>query len=169
MSTKSFGTSASGSPPVYPTKPLQAHVDDGYKMRGKPAEPSVCGECGVVFHGGRGSWAAKPANAHDILCPACHRIRDAAPAGYLTLEGKFVAEHRDDLRHVLHSVESKEKAEHPLQRIMEIKEGSETINVTTTDVHLVRAMGEALHRAYHGELEFKYGEDENMVRAHWKR
>lgn len=169
MATKLSGSVTPGSPPVYQTKPLQAHVDDSYKMRGKPAEPSVCRECGVVFHGGRWSWAAKPANAHDILCPACHRIRDAAPAGYLTLEGEFASGHRDDLRRVLRSVESKEKAEHPLQRIMEIREEQASIVVTTTDAHLVRSMGEALHRAYHGELDFKYGEDENMVRAHWKR
>lgn len=169
MSTKSSGTPTSGSPPVYQTKPLQAHVDDSYKMRGKPAEPSACRECGVIFHHGRWQWGAKPANAHDILCPACHRIHDVAPAGYLTLQGEFVAQHRDDIQHLLHSVESREKADHPLQRIMEISEADDMTTVTTTDVHLVRAMGEALHRAYHGELEFKYGADENMVRAHWKR
>ena len=168
MSTKSSATTR-GSPPVYQTRPLQAHVDDSYKLPGKPAEPSVCRECGVVFHHGRWSWEAKPAHAHAILCPACHRIRDAMPAGYFTLRGRFAAQHRDDIRHLLRNVESKQKAEHPLQRIMDISEADDTIIVTATDVHLVRAMGEALHRAYHGEIEFKYAEDENMVRAYWTR
>lgn len=52
---------------------------------------------------------------------------------------------------------------------MKIREENASIVVTTTDIHLVRSIGTALHRAYHGELNFKYGADENMVRAHWKR
>jgi hypothetical protein len=63
--------------------------------------------------------------------------------------------------------EQREKAEHPLQRIMDIEDsGSEAI-VTTTDIHLARRIGEAVHHAYQGELEFHYNPDENLLRVHW--
>lgn len=43
------------------------------------------------------------------------------------------------------------------------------IAVTTTDVHLARRIGEALHRAYQGQLDIKYSQDEYLVRVNWTR
>jgi len=160
---------APGASPVYQTKPLQAHVDDSYKLRGKPAEPSVCSECGVVFQGGRWHWLPRPEKAHELICPACHRIRDGAAAGYLTLEGDFLAGHREEILNLARHMEKKEKADHPLQRIMNIAEEAGSVLVTTTDAHLARGIGEAIRHAYQGELDINYGEDENMIRLRWKR
>jgi hypothetical protein len=39
--------------------------------------------------------------------------------------------------------------------------------VTTTDIHLARGMGEALHRAYQGELEYHYNPEQNLLRVIW--
>jgi hypothetical protein len=41
--------------------------------------------------------------------------------------------------------------------------------VTTTDVHLARGIGEALHHAYPGELEFHYNPEQNLLRVNWSR
>lgn len=41
--------------------------------------------------------------------------------------------------------------------------------VTTTDVHLPRRIGEALHHAYAGDLDFHYDKDAYYVRVAWKR
>lgn len=158
-----------GAQPVYQTRPLRAHVDDSYKLRGKPHEPSVCRECGAVFHDGHWSWVSCPANAHELLCPACHRIQDNAPAGYLRLQGAFFSAHRTEVMVLLRNVEKREKAEHPMQRIMGITEANGTVLVNTTDSHLAHGLGSALHHAYQGELESEYGEGENMVRVNWKR
>lgn len=158
-----------GAQHVYQSKPLQEHVDDSYKMRGKPPEPSVCKECGAVFHDGRWRWLPKPAGAHEILCPACHRIRDGVAAGYLMLEGEFLAGHHEEILNLVRHMEKNEKAEHPLQRIMSITEEAGTVLVSTTDSHLARGIGEAIHHAYQGDLEFKYGAGENMIRVLWRR
>jgi hypothetical protein len=63
----------------------------------------------------------------------------------------------------------REKAEHPLQRIMEIDKTKVSTVVITTDIHLARGIGEALHHAYQGELEFHYNEQENLLRVVWER
>ena len=65
--------------------------------------------------------------------------------------------------------EKSEKAEHPLQRIMEIRDISGGIQVATTDSHMARGIGEALRNALQGDLKIRYSKDENLVRVAWKR
>lgn len=146
---------------------LQEKVHDAYKIKGKLAEPSVCRECGAVFHQGRWQWGAAPAGAHEETCPACHRIHDSYPAGFVTLQGAFFHAHRDEIMHLVRNHEQRERAEHPLQRIMNVEEQDDEVLVTTTDIHLARGIGEALHHAYQGELEFHYNPEENLLRVHW--
>lgn len=144
-------------------------VHDTYKLRGKLPEPAVCTDCGAVYHAGRWQWLARPAGASEVTCPACHRGKDRFPAGFVHAGGEFFAAHRDELLHLLRHHEEKEKAEHPLARIMAIEDEAGGILVTTTDMHLARDLGEALHHAYQGELEYHYNEGENLLRVHWHR
>jgi len=146
---------------------FQEQVHDAYKAKGKPLEPAVCSQCGAVFHAGRWQWCKAPANAHKVTCAACHRIHDRFPAGFLTLKGKFFQSHRDEIMHLVHNHEQHERAEHPLKRIMEVEEKDGATLVTTTDIHLARGMGEALHRAYQGELLFHYSPEQNLLRVTW--
>ena len=142
---------------------------DPYQAKGKYAEPARCSECGAVFHRGRWVWAEAPSGAHDALCPACHRIRDKLPAGTLTLAGAFVDSHRDELIRVARHEEEHEKAEHPLNRIMDVETTPGQIVMTTTDIHLPQRIGTALKRAYHGDLDVTYAKDQWSVRARWRR
>jgi hypothetical protein len=41
--------------------------------------------------------------------------------------------------------------------------------VTTTGLHLARRLGEALARAYKGELSFRYADEEASIRVYWQR
>ena len=144
-------------------------VHDPYMARSKPPEPALCPECGVVYHKGRWQRAARPVKAHEHLCPACHRIKDRFPAGYVKLSGDFLGAHRDEIRHLVRNEEHRESEDHPLQRIMDITEEGGVTSVTTTDVHLARRIGEALHHAYQGKLDIKYSQDEYVVRVTWER
>jgi len=148
---------------------LQELVHDSYKSNRKLPEPACCPECGAVFHKGRWTWGAAPAGAHEQTCPACHRIREKFPAGHVTLKGDFLREHRDQILHLVRNHEAKEKAEHPLERIMAIEDTADGVLVTTTDTHLARDIAEALYHAYKGELEFHYNKEENLLRATWSR
>ncbi len=146
---------------------FQEKVHDAYKAKGKPQEPTVCTDCGAVFQEGRWQWLDAPAGAHRATCPACHRIHDHYPAGFLTLEGEFFAGHHDEIMHLVHNLEQRERAEHPLQRIMEEEEKAGTTLVTTTDIHLARGIGEALHHAYQGRLDYHYNPEQNLLRVTW--
>jgi len=144
-------------------------VHDPYQALRKPAEPTRCPDCGAVFSGGRWSWGAAPEGAHEMACPACRRVHDRFPAGYVELQGEFLAGHRDEVLQLARHHEAKEKAEHPLERIMDVEEIAGGLRITTTDVHLARDIGEALHSAYKGELAYHYNKDENLLRVHWAR
>ena len=141
--------------------------DDPYRERYKPREPAVCPTCGVVYEQGRWHWQSRPANAHEHTCPACHRIHDRVPAGYVTLTGPFFAAHREEIVQLIRNEEQRAKAEHPMERIMDLQaEGAQTV-VHTTGTHLAKRLGDALHHAYHGELETKYAPEEYLVRVYW--
>jgi NMD protein affecting ribosome stability and mRNA decay len=145
------------------------YVHDTYKSRKKLPEPTVCSRCGAVFHKGRWTWAAKPARAHEAVCPACRRIEDNYPAGVIRLSGSFLATHREELLNAARHQEAEAKKEHPLCRIIGIEDSKEGVVITTTDMHLPRRIGEALWHAYHGELKLHYAEDARMIRVTWKR
>jgi hypothetical protein len=112
---------------------------------------------------------ARPDGAHEELCEACHRISDRYAAGELTIASAFLARHKDEILHLARHQEGREKAEHPLHRIIDIEEQDDAIVVRTTDIHLPRRIGEALRHAYRGELEFHYEEESYFIRIRWTR
>ena len=143
--------------------------NDPYHAALKPPEPTTCPKCHATFSGGRWSWDTAPEDSYEQICPACQRIHDHFPAGYVTLKGDFLAEHRDEILHLIENHAKSEKERRPLQRIMDIQDTREGLTVTTTDSHLARGIAEAVHEAYKGDLKLRYSRDENLVRAVWKR
>lgn len=152
-------------------KLIKERIHDPYMTRSKPVEPTACPQCGVLFSGGRWQWPTeRPVNAHEQLCPACQRIRDKAPAGYLTLGGAFFAEHSDEIMHLVQNKVKTEKVEHPMKRLMDIEDQQDGgVVITFTDVHLPRGVGEAIKRTYEGELDIHYTDEAGIVRVYWQR
>lgn len=149
---------------------IHERVHDPYKFKHKLPEPCVCPVCHAIFRDGRWQWAESwPVGSHRELCQACQRVRDKFPAGVVTLRGGFVSEHKDEILNLARNLEQGEKEEHPLHRIMKIEARSAAIHIETTDIHLPRRIGEALRRAYKGELALRYGQDGCFVRVNWNR
>jgi len=140
-----------------------------HDMRSKLREPAVCPECSAVYHKGRWQWLKKPRSAHETLCPACQRIHDKYPGGYLTLSGPFEKQHRDEILRLAKNLEKREKKEHPLQRIMSLEEQGNDILITTTTMGMARAIGDAVHHAYKGKLCYQYTEEADILHVAWNR
>lgn len=148
---------------------IQELDHDPYHSKLKLKEPTVCPECNAVFSRGRWSWQDRPDDARQQLCPACQRIKDKVPAAFLTLRGDFLAAHRDEIMNLIHNYEEREKAEHPLKRIMGSEEQEEGLVMTFTDAHLARGIGEAIHHAYEGDIDYQYTKEDIMLRVTWSR
>jgi NMD protein affecting ribosome stability and mRNA decay len=142
---------------------------DPYQARGKYREPTVCSDCGAVFRRGRWTHGEAPDGANRDRCPACRRIREKLPAGSVLLEGPFYVAHRDELLRLVRHEADNERAEHPINRIMDIEEDETRAIVTTTDIHTPHRIGTALERAYQGELAMRYGDEEYSIRVSWRR
>lgn len=148
---------------------IQDPVHDPYRAKRKLPEPTACPDCGAVFRQGSWRWTPSPLDAHRHLCPACQRVRDDYPAGHVTVKGEFLESHGDEILSLVRNLEKREKTAHPLHRIMDTRTEQHALVITTTDIHLARAIGEALHDAYQGELDHRYSEEERLIRVTWSR
>lgn len=143
------------------------HVQDPYQAGKKPHDGTACPQCGVVYHEGRWQWGSRREGAPEELCAACRRTNEHFPAGIVMLRGAFALRHKAEIEQLARHQEVAEKDEHPLNRIIDIAEDAHGITINTTDIHLPRRIGEAVERAFHGELAMHYDEDGYFVRVSW--
>ena len=142
---------------------------DVYQEKGKRPEPTVCPQCNALFVNGRWSWGKPPKEVHETLCPACRRIAENLPAGYIEIKGRFFREHQDEILNLARNVEKQESNERPLERIISITDEKNRTLVTTTGINIARRIGEALSRSYNGDFSFQYAEGEKSIRVYWER
>jgi hypothetical protein len=147
---------------------LQDRDHDPYKSKSKPPEPSVCPVCQAVFQDGRWQWLeVRSSESRRQLCQACQRIRDNYPAGLLTVTGSLIKSRRTEILGLISNHARGERAQHPLHRIIRVEDQPDMMVVSTTDVHLPRRIGNALHHAYTGKLELQYDKANCFVRVNW--
>ncbi|UCF31349.1 MAG: ATPase [bacterium] len=143
--------------------------NDAYQEKRKLRDCTVCTRCGSVYEGGRWTWNETGEECLEATCPACQRIQDKYPAGFVQIRGAFFREHQDEILNLVRNVDRQQKNERPLERIMDIEEGRDNAMVTTTGVHIARRIGDALHSSYSGDLNYHYEEDNKRIRVHWER
>jgi NMD3 family len=157
---------AAAGQPRPKTKPVRS---DPYALRAKLPDPSACTECHAIYRAGRWAWGSPPADAGRVVCPACKRISDGYPAGVVELRGEYAAAHREELEHLARNIEERERAEHPLKRIISIESNGDALEIATTDPKLARGIGAALRRAHRGTLRLPASSRESLVRVTWTR
>jgi hypothetical protein len=141
------------------------------RPRGKVRGIAGCPDCGASYREGRWTWRRAPIDSEQRVCPACERIASRYPAGVLHAEGAFAASHRSELIALLRGVEERERAEHPLKRVMNIERTRSGFAAETTDGKLAQTLGRALHKAYAGRLvqPRTTADKANLVRVRWIR
>lgn len=143
--------------------------EDPYQARCKPQEPTHCPDCQAIYHKGRWQWGEVVADSSALRCPACARIHDKVPAGFLVLSGEFIKSHHNEILSLIHHQENQEKQDHALERIMTIEENADGISISYTGFHLPRGTGEALRHAYQGTLDITHNERSDQIRVNWSR
>ncbi len=165
-----MSTHTPGSPTRRDRLIKQLHAD-AYRTDRKIHEPALCKDCGAVFMGGRWQWAnAAPEQSGETRCPACKRIHDRVPAGFLTLSGEFFQTHQEEIMHLVQNHVERQRLKHPLQRIIDatpLPDGG--IELGFTEYHLPKGVGEAVKHAYQGELNINFAKESGQERVGWER
>ena len=150
--------------PVRRDRLIQEHNHDTYKARGKCREPAVCPDCGAVYHKGRWQWITRPSPAADTPLPGLPA--DTRPLSRLPrVERPIPGATSRRIVHLARNVEEREKSEHPPRRIMAMESRDNGILITTTAMELARAIGDAVHHAYQGALDYRYTDEANILRV----
>jgi len=151
-------------------RPGEGRIDDPCLSRSSWSDPTVCKDCAAVYHEGRWQWAEeRPKNAHKDVCPACYRIHEKMPAGFLTLGGDFFLQHRNEIMRLIHHTVETQEADDPLKRIMGIKDADNGVVITFTDMRLLHDVGMAIQHVYKGDFTIKFPRATDDIRASWVR
>jgi len=148
---------------------------DPYKPRKGALDVGVCPECHAISRKKR--WYLDEAEylslarAGAVLrrCPACRKIADGFPSGVVTLFGGFLRTHREEILAIVRNEERRARGTNPLERIMGIRDGEESVEILTTDEKLAQRIGREIRKAYQGTVSYKWSEDANLARVDWTR
>lgn len=134
--------------------------------RAKPADALVC-SCGLYQH--RGIWYV----GHPPLgtlragtCPACERVQSGTVAGRVRIPPRLVGS-LEELVGLVRNCERVERADHPLERLIEIRKDLAGLLVTTTGPHLARRIAGRLGRLFHETPRFHFGAGKGELRVDW--
>ena len=149
-----------------------------HRARRASPEPAVCETCGALYVGRR--WTL-PGTAEEspkhkdwrhpriTTCPACKRIKDDLPSGFLHLKGRFLTEHRSEIERLLRAEASRAAVDNPLARIMKLNQAGAELIVTTTTEHLAKRLGEALEKSCSGKIRYDFSHENKLARVYWRR
>ena len=84
-----------------------------YQVKEKLPESTQCPDCGAKVINGHWSWPKQPEKFNEVCCPACRRIAENAPAGFIEIRGSFFKENRDEILNMVMNIEKAEKGERP--------------------------------------------------------
>jgi len=147
--------------------------NDPYLLKGTPRGRAVCTGCACVYDDKHWALATKEESAlkaesedfASVLCPACLRIKDGFPGGYVTLKGDYLREHKDEVFGLVRNKEKIARSSNPLERIMAIKVGEEVIEITTTTDKFAQMLGKEIHKAFSAEVDYKWSDDVKVARV----
>jgi hypothetical protein len=103
------------------------------------------------------------------VCPACKQKREGSPRGYLFATGAFLAAHPDEIVHLLQNEAGRAATDNPLGRIMSFQADESGVSVTTTTEHLAERLGQALEKAFGGEVRYDFSHENKLARVYWNR
>lgn len=150
-------------------------TSDPYLPRKAAPSVGVCPTCRVICRKKR--WYIDEKEAASLMrtgaplrrCPACSKIADGFPSGVLTLRGRFLKTHREELVRLARKEEERARGINPLERIMEIRDADSGVELLTTDGKLAQRIGREIRKAYRGAITYKWAEDADLVRVTWTR
>jgi len=163
----------------HPVVPVRRNIhdnDDPYIPDVSAEEGVACSLCGAVYHNRRWSLNGVPerkasasATPHRVICPGCRKVQEKNPGGIVTLSGGYWGIHREEILNLIRNEEKKAMGINPVERIIQMEEQHGDLVIQTTNEKLAQRLGRALHKACHGDVEYKWSADNKLARVEWSR
>ncbi|MBI5345208.1 MAG: ATPase [Deltaproteobacteria bacterium] len=146
---------------------------DPYLHRIKPGDMAACKKCGAVYHNKRWSLTV-PAGAGGkaqvpVVCPACRKVMDRFAEGFVTIRGRFLDAHKEEILRLIRNKEKVAMRYNPLDRIIGINEKKGLMDITTTTEKMAQRIGQMMKKTFDGELTYKWSDDVKLARVVWTR
>lgn len=142
----------------------------------QPSKPSVCEMCGAIYYNSR--WYQPDAapvpegearQLPKVVCPADRRKRDKAPAGIVSVSGPFFNDHRQTIEQLIDNEEARARGVNPMERIIDRADDGAELILETTTPKLAQRIGHALEKAYHGDINYQWSDNNRLARVTWQR
>jgi len=149
---------------------------DPYLPDAGAKEPAVCQSCQAIYRQKR--WQLDPTMVkqltadpavHWVTCPACQKIAESYPEGILTLRGKYLWDHEQEIHNILVNAAQRFTSRNPLERIMRMQRTDDTLVIETTDNKLAEQLGRSLQKAHSGQLQIDWQGAPVVCRVQWER
>lgn len=159
-------------------KMLDVKIHDPYMKKDAYTDPTICPTCGLVYHDKM--WhnnkefveeIKKKHNYDQKDCPACRKIKDDYPLGVLILQGSIInnTQKVTEIKNLIRHETEKEANSNPLARIFKVEEFPDRIEIKTTTEGLAKRLGNAIQKAFQGDLELVFSENDKFLRVIWKK
>lgn len=149
------------------------------KHRGPTASkaPRICRGCGAVYAKRRWTIGTPPpvrtlraiAAPELVICPACRMAAEGQFAGEVRVSGGFVAGHRAEIERLIRNEARRAAEDNPLGRILQLNRAAAGLTVRTTTEHLAKRIGQALHKALHGQVHYQFSHENKFAHVTWSR
>lgn len=131
----------------------------------------ICSQCQAVYyekswHHNLGTYPGIPEKnlIKSALCPACQMLKDKKFEGQLILE-QVPSEKKEEILRAIKNSGNQAYQLDPMDRIIEIKEKNNQIEILTTENQMAIKMAKKLKNAFGGQLQIKWSHQEDIVRA----
>ena len=141
-----------------------------------PEGPAVCTRCHASLE--TDHWQYDPQRylalrdqpgIHEMLCPGCLRAERRLYEGEVTIRLRRGQLSRDDILHLIHNEEARERFTNPSARIAVMDDREDEIYLLTTTQFLAKRIGKELYKAYRGTLTVTPLLRERFTRVLWTR
>ncbi|MFB6347209.1 MAG: BCAM0308 family protein [bacterium] len=164
-------------PKLRNSRPVQGDIDveeerDVYLNDKPSSEPARCPVCGNIYANKQWYRSDKKdisdeSSVISYTCPGCSKVQDGYYYGELTISGRFIADHHEEVSHLIQNKVHDVQEDNPLSKLVQVQVEGNELTLRTTNSKLAEHIGRALKRAYEGELDIN--KSEYIIRVHWTR
>ena len=85
------------------------------------------------------------------------------------MRGEFLKSAKDQILGLIRNQEARAMDVNPLERIMEIRDQKDTMEIHTTTERFAQRLGREIQRAYKGVVVYHWSKDNKLARVSWER